>query len=151
MILCPTIGTSETTVKLLTRAYIRLVFWPFFRHVGDAKMPNSWVFGLSFEFFSWVLSFFLSFSVEFFCLCFHLLIHSQSYVLNMLINRFKKIKFSVLEKKCRNIEFSSWVLSFFLEFWGFFPWVFLSKAKNQAWARDKEKWSSWVVTLCLFT
>ena len=28
--------------------YYRLVFWPFFRHVGDVKMPNSWVFGCEF-------------------------------------------------------------------------------------------------------
>ena len=32
-------------------------FWPFFRHLGSNYMPNSWVFCLSFEFFS----------LEFFC------------------------------------------------------------------------------------
>ena len=46
--------------------YNRLVFWPFFRHVGGKKMPNSSVFGLSFEFFLEFRIFLEFFSIEYF-------------------------------------------------------------------------------------
>ena len=36
-------------------------FWPSFSHRRILKMPKNWVFSLSFEFFPWVLSYFLEF------------------------------------------------------------------------------------------
>ena len=79
-------------------------------------------------------------------LCLLLLIHSQSYVLDMHKRCLKKIQFSGLEKNAEILSFwlEFWV--FFLEFWVFFPWVFLPKAKNQAWCKDIEifNWFNWI-------
>ena len=118
-------------------------FWTLFRHPGILKVPTFWVFTLSFEFFPWVLSFFLSFlrklldflhlvrilnaALLYFCGTsgiFHTLFLQKYFKWN---NLYKKTR-----QKCRKIELFPWVFSFFLEFRVFYPWVFSSMAKKQA-------------------
>ena len=43
--------------------------WTSFSHCRILKMPQNWVFSLSFDVFSWVLSFSLEFEVLLFCFC----------------------------------------------------------------------------------
>ena len=107
-------------------------------------MPSSWVLSLSFEFF---LEFWRKW-LEFWILIKILNAVLLSFVGPLGLSICNSSKFTINEtfytkdspQKCRNFELFSWVLSFFLEFWVIFSWVFFSIAKNQAWLKENLFW-----------
>ena len=103
--------------------YNRLFFWTLFRHPGILKVPTFWVFTLSFQFFPWVLSFFLSFDIFFHVFLIKLVIfHTKTSEIFQKVPTFWALGLS--------FEFFPWVLSFFrLEFFS---------------VRPKKAWTKWL-------
>ena len=94
------------------------------------KMPKNWVFVLSFEFFPWVLSFFLSFDIFFHVFLIKLVIfHTKT------SESFKKVP-------------TFWALALSFEF--FSPWVFFWTSKK-AWVTRKPYLSFFVVMILFLT
>ena len=83
----------------MTWLWPKLFFWTLFRHPGILKVPTFWVFTLSFEFFPWVLSFFLEFWPIFSC--------------------FSHKTFTFYRKMSENLGESADFFRFELEFWVF--------------------------------
>ena len=83
-------------------------------------MPKNWVFVLSFEFFPWVLSFFLSFDIFFHVFLIKLVNFLQ-----------KKVQKFLKSADFLGLRLEFWVFSLSFEF--FSPWVFFRTSKKKAW------------------
>ena len=134
------------------------LFLTSFSHCRILKMPKTWVFSLSFEFFPWVLRVFswvLSFSLSLgFCFivfvatvaklaCYIDKLSTQRYVMDIdtkprhnihlrWIKTWIQRKYTFF-KKCRKFKFWAWVLVFSLSFEFFSPWFFFFERQKKAW------------------
>ena len=118
-------------------------FGPLFHIAGFQKCRKTWVFALSFEYFSWVfgifpwvLSFFLEFwvlSLRFeFLLMFCVFVAPTQSLSQLNLNLPPLLQNTIFNKKCRNFEFSAWVSVFSLSFEFYSPWGFIWMAKGEA-------------------